>query len=694
MVQVRCPECGYLQTLSEERFITISEDFLNCPHCHARVPKQWIPDGGHPVPEEVRHKMLAFSRRILNGGDVGLEVVQALESLVRQHGQTDESIKALGIGYGNVGEMKKAEDFLLMARKEAPEDPAILQSLQEAFLAQKKYHEAAEVGRALLDLLGPRAADDDVARFALALMATDRKAEAKELLASFPDMDGRDPLVKQARKQVNRGKGGFGFFLAEDGPLARLLKRNTKIERRAAPTSPEQLPPRLNHGAEHGEPTAPMTQEMPELPRPSCVQPRELPAVMEYWIYAPEATIPSWEEVKESLSTLRVPEDTLARTVRFVESAVETDELVVEYIVRDDASELFHYPEELIPRNARDLSEADRDVLMNARTIVRLRLSHPTFPGAETLIFAGLLVEAVRSLTGGVVQDAVSHVLWGTEQWRDFLDDPGRHGVESHIQVEMLDEGGVLWIHTHGMGKFGLPDLEIEGVAADWASEGRELIAGIAHTLFSSMGPDFELKSPLSVGDTGVVASFAARPPDEEAHFPGGSLLLRVYLAGDDPADPAALARVLAAVRSPGEAPEPIEEPDASTDKEISPQDAEERSVDHLREQLLEAHRRARKDLSVFKGSFLRVGKSGGYIHAIKVGFPSHEGQFEWMWVTVEAWRGTAIVGRLENVPVLRRDLRRGSRVNVTEGQIFDWVISGEGRLVKGPYTEAILRPQ
>ena len=83
MVQVRCPECGYLQSLSEERFLSISEDFLNCPHCHARVPKQWGPCNADNVPDEARHKMSAFAGRILNGGVVAKEVAHALESLIR-----------------------------------------------------------------------------------------------------------------------------------------------------------------------------------------------------------------------------------------------------------------------------------------------------------------------------------------------------------------------------------------------------------------------------------------------------------------------------------------------------------------------------------------------------------------------------------------------------------------------------------
>lgn len=691
MVQMRCPECGYLQTLSEERFITISDDFLNCPHCHARMPKQRIPTGGNPVPEEVQHKMLAFSRRILNGGEVGLEVVQALESLVRQHGATSESIKALGIGYENLGETKKAEEFLLLARKEAPEDTVILQSLLAAFLAQKKFAEAVDSGRTLLEQLGPRAADQDIARLALALTATGRVFEAEAVLDSFPDLDQRNPIVKQAKRQVSRGSGrGLGSIFTARGPLAWLLKWSGIV---AAKDCPTRVGPPSRRQRDCRDLETPAGQKALGLRQPAGKRPnghKRLPTIIEYWIYAPASAIPSWEEVKDSFSKLSVSEDELSHALRYLESAIERDNLAVEYLVKDDASELFHYPEELIPRNGRDLSEADRNILMNAQTIVRLRLSLAHYSGVGAARFMGLLVEAVRQLTGGVVQDAISHVLWGTEQWHAFLGNPRLRDVELHVQIEMLDEGGVVWIHTHGMGKLGLPDLELEGTPSDYASDGRALVARVAHALISALGPNFDLKSPLSIPSTPVLVPFTVKTRDEEGHFPVGSLLLTPHLSGEDPRDPAALQHVLAAMRPSEIISDESERISNAPEQDERVAEPAESHDDHVRDRLLAAHRRAREDLSLFKTSFIRTSHADTHVHAVKVGFPAQDSQFEWMWVSLEAWRGNAMVGRLENVPVLRKDLRKGSRVHITEGQIFDWAISREGHLLKGPYTELI----
>ncbi len=75
----------------------------------------------------------------------------------------------------------------------------------------------------------------------------------------------------------------------------------------------------------------------------------------------------------------------------------------------------------------------------------------------------------------------------------------------------------------------------------------------------------------------------------------------------------------------------------------------------------------------------------------MKVGFPVQGGKYEWMWVSVGGWRGGSLVGHIENVPVLRKDLQHGGVVQISEDEIFDWVISTEGSISQGAYTEGIL---
>ncbi len=202
MIQIRCKGCGYLQTLSEERFLAINDDFLICPHCNEKVPKQWSYTSTETVPEEAQHKMMAFSRRILNGGEITREVVYALEAQVRRYGHSPESVKALGIGYTYLGEKKKAEEFLVMAHQNDPSDLSVLHCLLEMCVEEEKFLDAVSYGETLLRSAGSQIQDEDVALLALAYNGAGRSDEAKELLQKYNNLDNRNPNCKRATQKI------------------------------------------------------------------------------------------------------------------------------------------------------------------------------------------------------------------------------------------------------------------------------------------------------------------------------------------------------------------------------------------------------------------------------------------------------------------------------------------------------------
>lgn len=693
MIQVRCPECGYLQTLSEERFLSISDDFLNCPHCHSKVPKEWTPTESEAIPEEARHKMLAFSRRILNGGDVVRDVVYALDSLVHHHGPMEESNKALGIGYAVLGETKKAEDFLIQARAESPADREILGSLLGVLVAQDKFHEAVEVGRAL-DRQAGRLQDEDVARLAIAFVGVERVDEARDLLDSYPNLDPRNALVKQARRELKRSTGlGLRALFGERSKIHRFLggagrESFKSLTDRAMSfiAPPEHL--RSTPRAELGAPELKKERTVSEPVNPAI---KKIQPVMEYWIYAPGTEIPRWEDIREQLGQQHSHKADRERDFKFLESALEKNCLTIDYVLKQDAEELFNYPEELIPLNSRDLDDNDRRNLLEAKMIVRLSLAVSDLPHTSYLPFMVMFVESVRRLTRGLVQDAVSHTLWGTALWQDHSRQPLENLVDSHIQFELLDEGGEVWIHTHGMQKFGLPDMEMEGVPAELAPPARAMVVLVGETLISSSSKKLNSRAPLSVPNTPFLFKVELRPQDDENHFPAGSLKILPYVSDYDPQSPAAIKHVLTMLNSKvashcnsGRKAEPPAAPTASQDT------AAEAVTNAVRERLLKAHKKARTDLPIFKKTFQQANGTHRHVYAVKVGFPAPGGDYEWMWVSLTAWRGQFLVGNLENTPVLRKDLQKGSRVQVSEGEIFDWVISDSGKIVEGAYTEQI----
>ena len=686
MVQMRCPECGYLQTLSEERFLTISEDFLNCPHCHARVPKEWAPIESDSVPEEARHKILAFSRRILNGGDVGREVVYALEGLVRHHGPMESSNKALGIGYAGLGEMKKGEEFLVQACLESPGDIEILRCLLKVLPAQDKFREAVEVGRSIIDISGTGVLDEDVARTVSALIGEGNMDEARTLIDSYPNLDSRNTAVKQARKELNRAAGqGLGSFFGGKGSIHRLLgvhgaerlKSLTHRARNFIHLPAHTRPARGNSTAFVGNAPVPKNGD-------GATECRAfLPVTIECWIYTRNADIPKWQDVRDSLAQQYIRKADREQAFKFLELLIQKNDLTIDYVVKTDAQDLFHYPEDLIPQNSRGLTDEDRQIVMEADMIVRVRLSYANRPLVNPLIFMVKFVEAARRLTGGVVQDAVSHTLWGIDQWTDYVQNPEENLIELQVNFEVLDEGKYIWIHSHGMQKFGLPDLEMEGISSELASTARKFMVMAASILVKARQKSTGISSPVAVPNSSLQFHVERREPDEEGHFPVGSLRIIPSMVGIEATGPDSANDVMKKLRLTSG---PQSFPDSSSEEE---QSAEE--TGDLRTKMLDAHNKALHNLTVFKKSFRRSRNAEGQVHAVKVGFPAQGGEYEWMWVSLNAWSGGSLVGFLQNSPVLRKDLQKGSLVKLNDGDIFDWVIVNRGDVLGGAYTEKIV---
>ncbi len=699
MIQVRCPECGYLQSLSEERFVAIADDHLDCPHCNAKVPKTWNSVQEDSAPEEALHKIHAFSRRILNGGDVRREVVYALESLVRHHGGTEESTKALGVGYTGLGEYKRAQEFLKKALDGMPNDVELLRALFTVRMEEGPLEDAIAVGRALLNTAGRQVADDDVAGLALVMGRAGRVEDASALLSRFPDLDSRNPLVKKARRELG-GQGGWGlpFRIGELIPWKLLLKRkngeNTPLQREIRSHGTRKRPMNAQEenpmGKDFSGPEKDAASPQPEVGR-------GFRPVLDYWIYAPESEMPEWDRIKSAMAGIYREDAERERAFVELEGFVERKELSMDYILRRDAEETFHYPDELLPRNSRNLKSEDREILTNAQMIIRLRLVAPEGASVDYLVFMVRFVEAVRATTGGVVQDAISHTLWGIEEWRKLATgDPLQKMMEAHIHLDVLDEGGTVWIHSHGMQKFGLPELEMDGVPTDLASLGRAMMLTVGERLVSLRGEDLNLQAAHVLPETPFLFRVGFLPPDDENHFPAGSLKVFPYVSDYDPESPDTMRHVLKMLdqRSGGHLRFGRRSRSSQTpaNSEVAPAPA--KNANTVRTDLLKAHISAKAQLAEFKKSFQQKPDSDTSVFAVKIGFPVKVGEYEWMWVVLDLWRGTSLVGRLENTPVLRKDLQKGTRVEIEEGEIFDWVISRDGTIVDGAFTEAVLPPE
>lgn len=691
MVQVRCPECGYLQSLSEERFLSISEDFLNCPHCHARVPKRWEPSNTEHVSDEARHKMSAFASRILNGGVIAKEVTHALESLIRRYGPFESGHKALGVGYTKLGDFKKAEEFLRLAMDDDSGDVELYKYLLESLIGLGKYEEAVATGYKLIE--NAEASGDDVARTALAMLHLDESEKANDLLESYPIIDTSSLAAKQLKRQLVKVSGAnFGAKLKEKVNLKRFfgesgkdgLKSLTERAMNLFSSGVNSMSDSVNMLKAGGHEAARSYESAKEPNRIGELTPR-----VEYWIYSPQSEIPKWEDVKRSFGKAISSMPARARAFRLLESLIASNDLNIEYILRSDAEELFDYPEELVRLNSRNFSDEDMETLSGSQMIVRMDLTPTSSWEVESLRFIVGFVEGLRDLTEGIVQDAVSHSLWGLESWLDFVGRPANETFREHLHIDAIDEDGSVWMHTHGMLKFGLPDLEIEGIPEEFKKQAKELIVMAASALVENKGLNKASLGELSVFDGAIRMVTVFRPADDEGHFPDGVFALYPFVSGDDSDRPQALTDTLKLLESGVSAREKLPVPQESY-RDRARWGMPSTKTDEGRNRIIEAHKKARERLEDFKRSFLDYSDDERQVHAVKVGFPSADGRYEWMWVSLEEWNNASLSGRLENTPVIRTDLYKGCAIEINESDIFDWVISIEGKILNGAFTELV----
>jgi uncharacterized protein YegJ (DUF2314 family) len=311
--------------------------------------------------------------------------------------------------------------------------------------------------------------------------------------------------------------------------------------------------------------------------------------------------------------------------------------------------------------------------------------------GLESLKFITGFVEGLRKLTDGLVQDAVSHTLWGLEAWTEFSRNPLKDVPGDHLHLDLLDEDATIWMHTHGMLKFGLPDLEIDGIPSNLKKQAQELLLASAGDLIARKGLGRPLTGEFPVLEGALMVDYRYIEPDEEGHFPDGVFKLRPCAYGDNPDRPEALSDGLRLMESGFDMEKSPDVQKTDQHKKARWGKPPARSVDP-REMLIKAHRKARERLDDFRKSFRDNYKDTDHVHAVKAGFPTPDGRYEWMWISLAQWENGRVSGRLENSPVVRTDLYKGCPVEIDESDIFDWIISSDGQIVNGAFTESTRR--
>jgi hypothetical protein len=323
-------------------------------------------------------------------------------------------------------------------------------------------------------------------------------------------------------------------------------------------------------------------------------------------------------------------------------------------------------------------------------------VQHPWFAlhatrGAALGIAAGL---------GGVVYDAQTSQVLGTTLFEETIPGDGRLELTKQIVIPFsTDARGEGWMTTKGMDKFGLPNLQIKNVPPGIAGTLMSAMNGVASRLIDitareaagrkepltrlRVGPEIRVgvedivhahgkdADASDVSEEGVRGWTTVRLTKERS-WRGSEPMLTIGPPTPGGTKTASWLYVML--------------------EDLFGSENEVQMIEGGSETMEAAHLRAVAELPSVKQRF-QSGLPLGAALYIKHGFerPRDEGE-EFMWIAVKTWRGDQIAGTLANDPQYCLNLRVGQPIQLSESQVFDWLITTLDGAHEGEYTTRALR--
>jgi hypothetical protein len=299
------------------------------------------------------------------------------------------------------------------------------------------------------------------------------------------------------------------------------------------------------------------------------------------------------------------------------------------------------------------------EVLKKARGFYRISIE-PGKPQPSVAVFEALM--CARSLleqVPGVLLDVTAFKLHDPEDVSEIieLDFDIRDHVNLHA-VEATQTETPLWVHSHGMEKFGMRDVEVFHLGEPDLMAAETFFHELCTDLAFGQGPGMRAMVETSQG-----ASFMM-VPSEEARlnlfgvspdtFEGHEGLFFTVVSGDGRHS---VAEVLKPYRDRYD--------------EESEEESEERIK--LAQELMPA----------FKARFMRKGLMEPLSFMVRAPFEAHpdgEAVNEMLWVDVVTWEAGSIIGKLVDGGQHTTEWRKGAHVEVEEAQVNSIALGREGR--------------
>ena len=162
---------------------------------------------------------------------------------------------------------------------------------------------------------------------------------------------------------------------------------------------------------------------------------------------------------------------------------------------------------------------------------VAIQMQTPAEDVRETVIFATRLAQRLAALGDGVVMDAAAFRYFGPAGWQ--VEEPvPEFDAREHVHVHIVADSG--WFHTHGLIKFGRPEMEIYDVP----SEMDEIAYGMLFDLSQYVITSALVEPGQTCGDPNQPFYASEGTKNQKDHWEGISVLELVDL--DDEENPVA----------------------------------------------------------------------------------------------------------------------------------------------------------
>ena len=315
-----------------------------------------------------------------------------------------------------------------------------------------------------------------------------------------------------------------------------------------------------------------------------------------------------------------------------------------------------------------------RAQLEQARGFYRISYE-PGKPQPSVAAFEALwTVRTLLELCDGVAVDITSFKLHSALDVEEIteLDFDIRDHISVHAQVFGEGERNT-WVHTHGLAKFGAPDVEMFHIAEDDLNAAETFFQELCADLAFGQGPQ-----PRQVISTSVGMGFQLLPCDEG----------RANLYGADPDAFTAHNQGFLTVVSPEGRHTMSDILKHYRDRftKESDAEAEQKQTD------------ASRLLPVFKGRYMRKGLMEPLTFLVRAPFEVHpagvedEAEQELLWVEVVQWEEDSLIGKLVEGGTRTTEWRKGSHVEVDDSQINALAVAREGRQLEPEEMERLLQ--